>query len=606
MPIRFRSNQTYSVLRLRGVWLFFMIIFAIVAGRLFYLQVIRYDDFRAKADVAQKKSLTIEANRGRIYANNGQKQVPLVINETRWTMFSDTKFIEDAEAVISALTKMEVSLTEAQQQALHAGQSRYVALKKQVTADERTSYEEGLDGLRGIYFQKQSVRQYLEGSLASQVLGFFNSELREEEKDKDNEQWCDQNQSRGQHGLGQYGIEQYYQQELAGTRGCLRATTDVHDVPLLFIEGNTLVEPIDGKDITLTLDVPMQRIVEDVLKKGIVATESLSGTAIILDAEDGAVLAMANYPSFDPANFREAEVAHYVNRGVESILEPASVVKVFLMAAALSEKQIDPKGRYYNPRSQTVDGRTINNFIFHEQGYLPVTDILSRSLNTGTVALLQRLGKTGPKDKVDESDRQVLYDYYRQAFRLGQTTGIDLPNEVAGIINKPTHRWSPNHLYATMTFGQSMAVTPLQLAAAYAAIFNGGSYWQPYVTAQIGDDVHQPKLLADNILPNEAISDLRYLMRAMGERNLSDVQYGHETLEISAKTGTAQVPDFEEGGYIDDVANGLMAGYIKSRQRTFAIVVVVEQPQVRFAGSQGAKPIWVDIVQNLVALGRTN
>ena len=603
MPIRFRSNQTYSVLRLRGVWLFFVLIFAIVAGRLFYLQVLRYDDFRTQADVAQVKSLTIEANRGRIYAQNGQKQVPLVINETRWTMFSDTKFIDDAEAVISALENLAVSLTEAQQQALHAGQSRYVVLKKQVTADERTSYEEGLDGLRGVYFQKQSVRQYLEGALASQVLGFFNSELGEKGKD---EQWCNQRQSKGQPGLGQYGIEQYYQQELAGTRGCLRATTDVHDVPLLFVEDNTLVEPIDGKDITLTMDVPMQRIVEDALKKGIVATESLSGTAIILDAEDGAVLAMANYPSFDPANFTEAEVVHYENRGVEHILEPASVVKVFLMAAALSEKQVDPKGRYYNPRSQTVDGRSINNFIFHEQGYLPVTDILSRSLNTGTVAMLQRLGKTGPKDKVDEGDRQVLYDYYRQAFRLGQVTGIDLPNEAAGIINKPTHRWSPNHLYATMTFGQSIAVTPLQLAAAYAAIFNGGSYWKPYVAAKVGDVEYQPKLLADNILPQEAINDLRYLMRAMGERNLPDVQYGHASLEISAKTGTAQVPDFEEGGYIDDVANGLMAGYVKSRQRTFAIVVVVEQPQVRFAGSQGAKPIWVDIVQNLVALGRTN
>ena len=575
----FHRPQNYSSARLNLIWGIFVVCFVVVCFRLFNLQIIRHDEFLSQANAVQIKSLEIEAERGSIYAFSGNRKVPLVINERRWTLFSDTEFIEDLPRLILNLDSLDIDLTPKKIAELQSD-SRYVVLQKGLTDKERLEILNGLNQ-KGVYFQKQSIRQYLEGDLASQVLGFLNDDSE-----------------------GQYGIEQFYDRNLTGVPGRLSATTDVRDVPLLFVEDNVLIEPQAGEDVILTLDIPLQRLIELQLEKGIKGVDAKGGTVIVLDAETGGVLAMANYPNFNPANFREADIGDYTNDAVESILEPASVLKVLLMATALDQGVIGIDENYYNPKNQLIDGHIISNFVYHKEGYLPVTDILSRSLNTGSIEILKRLGKNGPKNQIDLEDRQVLYDYYKQNFRLAQKTGIDLPNEVAGFVHPPDQPWSPNHLYATMTFGQSITVTPLQLAAVYAAIFNGGNYYQPHITAQVGDEARQPKLLAGNILKPQTILDLRSLMVTMGQRNLNPVQY--DKLEVSAKTGSAQVVDFVNGGYIDGVSTGLMIGYLKSEQQTMIIAVIIEEPQVGIAGFYAARPIWIEIVKNIVALGRIN
>ena len=570
-------SRSYSAFRLNIIWFIFVVIFAIVCLRLFYLQVIKHDEFLTQANASQIKSLEIEADRGTIYAFSNNRRVPLVINERRWTMFSDAQFVEDLPTFKAALASAGIYLAEASEDALARG-ARYVVLERGLTDSERQKLSQQLQ-VKGVYFQKQAIRQYLEGDLASQVLGFLNADSQ-----------------------GQYGIEQFYHEGLTGVPGRLRTTTDVHDVPLLFVEDNILIEPQAGQDITLTLDIPLQRVAEARLMEGMKETEATKGTVIILDADSGAVLAMANNPTFDPADYRSADIANYVNPAVENILEPASVMKVLVMAAALNEGVVEADGTYYNPQYQQVDGLVISNLTYKEEGFLSIEEILPRSLNTGSVELLKRLG--GSPEEIDLADRQVLADYYANHFYLTQKTGISLPNEVSGNFNPPNHPWSPDHLYATMTFGQSITVTPLQLAAAYAAIFNGGSYYQPYITAQVGDAVHLPKLLDPEILKPEAIEDLRSLMRIMTERNYSWLDY--DELEISGKTGTAQVVDFVSGGYVEDASTGLMAGYIKSGSRTLVVVVVVEEPQVSVAGYYGAQPIWSEIVRSIIALGRVS
>ena len=576
----FYRPQNYSLKRLNFIWGVFVVCFIIVCLRLFYLQIIKHDEFLAQADSIHIKSLQIEADRGSIYAFSGNRKVPLVINQRRWTMFSDTKFIEDLPGLTNNLKSLGVDLTSKQISDLSSG-SRYVVLQRGLTDKGRLEITDKLN-YKGVYFQKQSIRQYSEGDLASQVLGFLNANSE-----------------------GQYGIEQEYNKDLTGKPGRLRATTDIHDVPLLFVEDNILVEPQAGKDIVLTLDIPLQHIIETQLKKGVEEVGAKGGTAIILDAETGAILAMANYPHFDPANFREANLSDYTNAAVEGILEPASVMKVLVMSAALDQGVIDIDGTYYNPRVQLIDGGVISNYRVDDEGYLPVTDILSRSLNTGTIEILKRLDKNGPKDRIDLADRQVLYDYYAQNFRLAQKMGIDLPNEVTGSFNPPDYPFSPSHLYATMTFGQSITVTPLQLAAVYAAIFNGGTYYKPYVTAQIGDKINEPTVLAEGILDPQTILDLRSLMVTNAERNLQPVQY--DGLEISSKTGSAQVVDTINGGYLDDVSDGLMVGYLKSEQQTLVVAVIIKETEMKQpAGYYGARPVWIEIVKNMVALGWVN
>lgn len=572
-----RQPRTYSTVRLNLIWGVFVVFFAIIFLRLFYLQIIRHDHFLDQANASQIKSLEVEADRGRIYALNNQKKVPLVINERRWTMFSDTKFIEDVDRLITALENLGLELSTEQKVAL-ASDSRYVVLQKRLTDEQKNDISRRLE-VRGVYFQKQSIRQYLEGSLASHVLGFLNDDSQ-----------------------GQYGIEQFHDQTLTGRPGQLRITTDVHDVPLLFVEDNIFIEPQAGEDIVLTLDVSVQRIVEDQLRQGVIDTESKSGTAIVLNADTGAILAMANYPDFDPANFRETELEHYVNDAVESVLEPASIMKVLLMATALNEGAVDPEDSYYNPQVQVVDGYAIHNLTDRREGVLPVTEILTKSLNTGSVEMLKRLGD-GPTDQVDVSDREVWYRYLTEKFRLQQRTGIGLPNEVQGTINPPDYPWVPNHLYATMTFGQSLTVTPIQLAATYASVFNGGHYYQPYVVSQIGDKVQAPRLIEEDILKQTTVDDLLELMSYIG-RGVFLRELQHEGLQVSSKTGSAQVVDFEKGGYVEGAANGLMIGYIKSQDSTLVVLVIVEEPQVLYAGLYGAGPIWKEIVRNIISLGR--
>lgn len=570
--------RTYSVSRLNVILGIFLVFFSVVVIRLFYLQIVRHEEFLKQAHASQIKSLTIEAQRGSIYAFNHGRRTPLVINQRRWTMFSDTIFIEDLSGLIGNLRDLGLQLSD-QQKSLLASGSRYVVLQKGITDQQREHYLEGLK-FQGVYFQKQNIRRYVEGRLGSQVLGFLNEDSQ-----------------------GQYGVEQQYDRELTGTPGRLHVTTDARDTPLLFVQGNVVIEPVAGQDITLTLDVSLQSVVEEELKKGIVETEAQSGSVVVLNARTGAVLAMAGYPDFDPGDFKNANVADYVNDNLESTLEPASTMKVLLMAAALNEGVVAPGQTYYNPRTQTVDGFTIANFINQDEGYIPVENILSKSLNTGTIEMLKRLGDDHLDDVVDASDRRVLYDYFSEHFYLQQQTGINLPNEVTGQLNPPDYPWSPNHLYATMTFGQSLTVTPLQIAAAYAAIFNGGDYYRPYVTAQIGDQVRQPTLVKSGILDQQTILDLRLMMQSISQSPLfADVQY--TGLEISAKTGTAQIPDLQQGGYLEGEADGLMAGYIKSGQETLVVVVVVARPQVVFGGSQGAGPIWKEIVKRMVVLGQ--
>ena len=570
-------SRSYPIARLNAIWFVFVAIFAVVVVRLFYLQIIKHEEFLSQANASQIKSLEIEAERGTIYASNGDRRVPLVINERRWTLFADSLFIADLSVFSDRLAREGIALDDQQRQALERG-SRYVVLRKSLNDDERRHLIDKVD-IQGFYFQKQSIRRYLEDDLAAQVLGFLNADSR-----------------------GQYGIEQFYHEQLTGLPGRLKTTTDVHDVPLLFVEDNVLVEPQPGKDIVLTLDVPLQRIVETQLETGVADVGAASGSAIILDAETGAILAMANYPGFNPADYQSADIAHYANPAVENIVEPASVLKVLVMAAALNEGAVELGDTYYNPRYQTIDGRTINNWNYREEGTLGIEEILSRSLNTGSVEILKRLADDGTPDSIDLADRQLLADYYTNRFRLSQRTGVDLPNEVSGNFHPPDYRWIPSHLYATMTFGQSITVTPLQLAAAYAAIFNGGRYYQPYVAESVGDQKHSPELLSQRILEPAAVDSLRELMRIVTERRYGWLDL--EELEISGKTGTAQVVDFENGGYIDGAENGLMIGYIKGDDQTLIVLVVIKDPQVAPAGYWAAQPVWAKIIQNIIALGR--
>lgn len=558
--------------RLKTIALLLIFIGIGVVAKSFHTQIVRGSYYTERATLSQTQSLEVSPKRGVIYAVDGEETVPLVLNERRWLVFSDPYYIEDIAQVVDALDQSGIGVSDVNVARLESD-TRYVKLASSVQDKTKLAIESL--GVKGLYFQEQSVRSYPEGDLASHVLGFINTDL-----------------------SGQYGVEQQYQKELSGVPGRVEAITDAAGIPLAFEQQKVEIQPVDGKDIKLTIDVPLQRAAQDVLRRGVESTSALSGSIIIMDAETGAIQSMANYPDFSPASYSSvADPSDYTNSSITGSIEPGSIVKTLVATAALDEGVITPESTYFDQGSYTLDGATISNALEYGIGTKTVTEILSRSLNTGSTYLLSQLGS----GSFNQEGRTKLYDYYTGAFGLGGRTGIDLPNEAAGIVASPDEGFGLNIRYANMTFGQGLTVTPLQMAAAYSAVFNGGSYYQPYVVSKVGDRVTEPVLLRDNIISPEAYNGIREIMKSVGELNYPDLQ--SPGLEISGKTGTAEIAD-GQGGYLEDDFTGTFVGYIKSDSRTLVISVRIDRPQVRFAGSQAAAPIWRDMVNESLKLGR--
>lgn len=562
------NNQ---VAKLRIVGLVILFIGCLFLVRLFHLQVILSGEYRRQADAGQIKSLAIEARRGGVYAYNGDRLAPLVLNERRWLVFADAEFINNPGDIIGVLSDNGISLSQEQKDSLY-GVSRYIILTRNIDDPTKSAIESA--DVAGMYFQERHIRSYPEGGLATHVLGFLNADS-----------------------VGQYGVEQMYNQDLTGTPGQLKAVTDTRGVPLVFEEGNIAIEPQAGHDLILTLDIPLQSAVEKILATTVSDTDALSGSVVILDPSDGAIRAMANYPTYNPADFGKVKDLNlYKNQAISHTFEPGSVIKTLVMTAVLDKGLIGIDSVYQNPANRVIDGSAITNATYYAPSTRPISDILTYSLNTGAIYLLEQLGG----GELNATARQLYYDYLTGPFRLTQKTGIDLPGEEHGFVGSPHDGYALNLRYANMTFGQGLTVTSLQLAALHGALFNGGKYYQPYIVQQIGDTGVAPKVLDEQIVAAPTLDKLEILMDRLAAVLFTDVQF--DGIATSGKTGTAEIAD-ENGGYIDDAFTGTFVGYIKSGEDTLIISIRIDRPQVVFAGFYGAVPIYRQIVEEVVKLG---
>src|SRR5690606_23703558 len=282
-------------------------------------------------------------------------------------------------------------------------------------------------------------RSYPQGTLAAQVLGFVNLDLK-----------------------GNYGVEGYYQDQMAGQIRDRRVSTIPFEVP------QSGWEQHHGRDLILTIDRDIQFLAESQLLSAINSTGAQSGTIIIMNPRNGEVLAMANYPSYDPNTFYEVEDPNLLsNPAISSQYEPGSVMKVLTVAAALEKGTITPQWTYYDEAQINVGGVTVRNWDRAAHGNVDVTQVLVQSLNVGVATISTMMGPT---------------DFYNMldAFGIGRRTGIDLQGEASGTLYVPGDaHWSESNL-ATNSFGQGLAVTPIQMLTAINAIANGGLMMQPH------------------------------------------------------------------------------------------------------------------------------
>lgn len=569
-----------SVMRARLWYVIIMMIFGIFLVRLFYLQIIRHDYYKQSANIGHLKEYEIVAKRGVIKAHNGSSVVPIALNQTLYTVYADPTLVKKHTQVAESLAAIVGQGTSADYEAkLHTKDTRYVVLARKVTEDQQKELLK--KKYPGVGSQEEQYRTYPNGSLAAQVLGFVNNE-----------------------GKGVYGIEQYLNGTLAGKNGQLKAVTDVHGVPLAANTDNILEEPKPGSDVVLTIDVAMQKQLEDTLKAGLERAKSESGSALIMDMH-GSVKAMANWPTYDPANYGKVENAEvFANAAVSSPLEVGSVMKPLTAAAALNEGVVQPSTSYYDPSSYVIDEFRVKNI--EEDGgpgTKDVADILNLSLNTGATWLLMKMGGSG--DHITKQGRQVWHDYMTKHFLFGKPTGIEQGYEAEGMVPDPNKGYARDLTYANASFGQAMTATPLQMAAAYVAMLNGGTYYKPqlvdYTVAPDGTKHDKkPEVVRKNVVSEKVSEDMEPLLEYVVEKHSFKKKFDHKTYSVGGKTGTAQIAS-PTGGYLASEYNGTYVGFVGGDEPQYIISVLVNKPKIKgYAGSQAAQPLFGDLAHMLL------
>ncbi len=544
--------------------------------RLFYLQILKHDFYQNEAQNSQLKQFDIAADRGNIYAYDGNEIVPLVLNETRYRIVADPEIVTNSSDTALKLSSILGRPAEEINKQLQ-NNSRYEILANKQTKDIKQQIE--ALKLPGIFTnEKVPFRVYVQGNIAGQILGFVNDA-----------------------GEGNYGIEQFFNNELTGTPGKVKALTDQNNVPLLATSDNISIDPIDGEDIVLTLDVAMQRQVETILEQGLKNAKSESGSAIIMDPRTGAIKALANYPSYDPAKFSDVEdAALFTNAAVSQPLEPGSVMKTLTAAAALDSNSVGKDQTYFDPSFFKIDGATVRNI--EEDGGAAtrsVSDILRFSLNTGATWLLMQMGG----GELNEQGRKVWHDYMINHYGFGQLTGIEQGFEAEGIIPSPTEGFGLNIQYANTAFGQGMTVTPLQMASAVSAVINGGTYYRPtFISGSLDGEselqAELPVVVRTSVVkPETSQTIVAFMNNVVDKNNRTAVRDGYQ---VGGKTGTAEIAN-PSGGYFEDKFNGTYVGYVGGNQPDYVIMVRVNEPGIGgYAGSQAAGPIFSSLSNMMI------
>lgn len=553
-----------------------LIIFAIFTIRLFYLQVIRHDYYVREAEAIQISRLTINPERGSIYAMDGDATVPLVLNEKVFTVFADPSEVEDPSKIASVLTRVAGgNLMDGYADNLSDDSLRYTVLARQVSRSQAEMIKK--EDLAGVGFQESTRRVYPEGAMLAQGLGFVNAE-----------------------GEGQYGIEGALQERLAGKVGMLETVTDVRRIPLTVGEADTRIPAQDGDDVVLTIDRSIQAKTEELLKKGLERANATKGSVLVMDPQSGSVLAMANLPTYDPAKFNEVQDGAVFQNGIVSQpYEAGSVIKALTMGVGLDSGAVNYNTTFNDITGCVrVDGEEICNVEEDpRQASASMTDTLRYSLNTGVVHILRQMGG----GSVNQQARERLYEYFHDKYRFGQKTGIEQAGESPGIIRQPDEGDGNNIRYANMTFGQGMDVTMVQAAGAFSAAINGGTFYQPRLVAgtmQADGTMKksQPKVIATNVLGREASEQTKEMI--FQGRNLGFFgQFDRPGFYIGGKTGTSQVIDPKTGRYSDDNSIGTYLGFGATRTPSYVIMVKVDDSKNTggYEGTTAAGPIFNDL-----------
>ena len=545
---------------------------AVIAVRLFVIQILEHEKWQRLADEQHTMQNTILAKRGEIYMMDGDEAVPIVMNETVYTVLVDP-MMADEPRVREVVDKYASDYKVAEWGDVFSNKEmRYYIVAKEVPRDvaEKIKAEDPT----GVWFQEGVRRVYPEGELASGALGFVNAE-----------------------GKGQYGVEGSLNDELSGTNGLLKTVKDVNNIPLTIGDENVRVPAQDGKDLVLTIDRNVQSNVERLVKESMDEYGAAHAAALVMDPNNGKILAMVNLPNYNPAEYSSvADASAFINYTLEDPYEPASVCKTFTFSAAIEEGKMTPETTYVNNGYTVVDGWEIANAEKGQLGTITMQTALNYSLNTGSMQALMWLG--GNDSEITQAGREKLYEYYHDRFGFGEVTGIELI-ESEGLIVGPNTGYGLNSRYANMTFGQNLDLTMIQVASAFSAVINGGKYYTPTMVAgEMVDGELEAAAEKDpvrTVISESTSTTMRQMLwGTRSARRLTGTD--RSGYYVGGKTGTAQV--IRDGEYVMDETGATYIGYggagtsAETAEPEYVVMVRIWEEGKTFEGQLHALPMF--------------
>lgn len=506
--------------------------------RLYDLQIVKGDYYFAKAG----SRYFLESKRGNIYfTDKNNNRLAAALNKDFPVLYAVPKEIDDPPEISRKLALILNESAEKLEEKISNRNQLYKLLLRKVSSEVEDKIKEL--NLKGIYVGNAPGRFYPQGSVASHLLGFIgpsDNDLKES---------------------GHYGIEKFYNEILIGQEG------------LGGEKGGNLKA---GEDIVLTIDANIQIEAERILNNLVKNYEAKGGSVIVQEPKTGKIIAMASLPNFDPNSYSSFPVANFLNPVVEQIYEPGSVFKIVTMAAGIDSGKITPETTYVDKGLVKINGRIIKNWDYDEKGpygLISMTKVIERSINTGAIFAEQQIGRE-------------IFRKYVEKFGFGEKTNIDLPGEVRGDI-KSLNPKSPDVVFATASFGQGVAVTPISLINAITAIANGGNLMRPYLNSSL-----EPKIIRKVISKKTAEQVTKMMVEAVDKAGVAKIN-GYA---LAGKTGTAFIPNFGKGGYTDKVINTYV-GFGPASDPKFVILIKLNEAKGAPLAAQTVVPAFRELAQ---------
>lgn len=529
---------------------------SIVVIRLFYIQLLQSD---RPGGNQYLKTQRIKPMRGIIYDRHGD---PLVLNKTYYKLIFEPKNIKNKEKTISKIDTL-LNIGEATLEAKIYNDKVWVPVKDGIDISMRKKIEKL--NIIGLSFEDSDRRFYPESSIAAHLIGFAGKDDLADT-------------------IGYFGIEGYYNKDLSGLPGLVKTERDVFGKPI-FIGIQNIVKGEDGRSITLTIDKTVQSIVKKHLKTAIEKFQAESGCVILLEPYSGEIIALSCLPDYDPNKYNEFSDELYTNQAVSTPFEPGSIFKPLIMAAALNEKTVKMSDTITETGRINIGSYSIANWDDKYKGTLTMTQIIEYSSNIGMV-------------KVASTLKEKKIQKYLKLYGFGDRTGVDLQGEAYGLV-KETKNWYPIDS-ATISFGQGIAVTPIQMISAFAALVNGGTLVKPHVVLKMQSSSSTKWVKPEHIRKVITTKTSREIVSMLKQA----VEHGEVKWKIPSgytfggKTGTAQIPI--EGHYDPTKTIASFVGFVPLKKPKFIALVTLRKPAVSQWGSETAAPLFFSIASELV------